>query len=245
MQLSGYFTPADSFYRWDHSCNNGNGNDVDLGSAGEMLVPDGVLPDPYKHIVIKGDKEGYIWVIDRTHPGATGTGCGQSCQPCTTYTNNVLQQVSIAGTQARSTPAFWYDGTTPFMYVAQQNTDLFQYKLNCGYPNGPICSPAVSNTSVDPAGTKIGYATTPSVSSNGTTQNTGIVWAVKGPARANVGLYAFDAENLNSVLYQPSDCPRRDAIGPAKFSVPTIANGYVFVGTQTDFDIFGATPPAC
>jgi hypothetical protein len=69
--------------------------------------------------------------------------------------------------------------------------------------------------------------------------------AVKGPTGANLGLYAFDAENISTVLYQPSGCPTRDAIGPVRFSVPTIANGYVFVGTQTDFDILGTSPGTC
>ena len=87
------------------------------------------------------------------------------------------------------------------MYVAQQYTQLYQYKLNCSYPNGPICNPAVSSTSIDPAGTGIGYAATASVSSNGTTASTGIVWAVKGPTGANLGLYAFDAVCLSG----PSD----------------------------------------
>jgi hypothetical protein len=72
------FTPADWFYRWDHSCNNMHGWDLDIGSSGEMLVPDGILTDShYQNIAIKGDKESYIWVIDRTNPGGTGTGCSK------------------------------------------------------------------------------------------------------------------------------------------------------------------------
>ena len=238
LNLSDYFTPADWDYRWDHACAP-SGNDLDLGSAGEMLVPDGVLQDShYKNIVIKGEKESNLWVIDRTHPGGTGTGCSANCQPCT-GTNNVLQRFPISGTkQSRSTPAFWNDGTTPFMYFAQAYTPLNQYKLNCAYPNGPICSPASATTSVD-----IGYSATPSVSSHGTTSGTGIVWVIN--AVGGNALFAFDAETL-ATLYSSNTCLNRDGIGPpTKFSVPTIANGYVFVGTQTDFDIFGTTTASC
>ena len=216
LNLSDYFTPADAFYRWDATCGT---QDLDLGSAGEMLVPDGLLKDSqYGNIVIKGDKEQNIWVIDRTSPGKSNACVPGNCN-CSNTDSNVIQKFPITGTMARSAPAFWYDGTTPFMYVAQQYTVLQQYKLDCGYPNGPICSPAASTTPNDPAATGAGYAATPSVSSNGNLNNgTGIVWAVKGQVtnRNHPGLYAFDAENLNTVLFQPSTCPTRDAIGPTR-----------------------------
>jgi len=44
-------------------------------------------------------------------------------------------------------------------------------------------------------------------------------------------------------LYDSNQCGTADQPGPAtKYSVPTIANGYVFIGTQTDFDIYGVLP---
>jgi hypothetical protein len=249
LQLSDYFTPADWDFRWNWQCtSDGQGHDLDLGSGGEMIVPDGVLQDShYQNIVIKGDKENYIWVIDRTRLGLAGTGCPTNCQPCTTAQNNVLQQFPIKSGQARTTPAFWFDGTTPFLYFAQEYSQLQQYKLNCGYPNGPICSPAASTTNIDPAGQQIGFAATPSVSSDGTTHGTGIVWAIRAATSTPKldGLYAFDAENLSTVLFQTGPCPNRDGITPTHFSVPTVANGYVFVGAQTDFSIFGTSPPTC
>lgn len=225
VQLSGSYTPSDSQYRWD--------NDMDLGSAGEMLPPDNILPAPYDHMVIKGDKEQIIWVLDRTNPAT------------------VLQQLSISGSQSRSTPAFWNDGTNSFIYTAQQYTDLQQYQLSANCSPGPICTPAVSTSQLgSPVG--VGYAATPSVSSNGNQNNgTGIVWAVKGNTTDKVhpdGLYAFDAENLASELYDSYQCvignSHVDQPGePTKFSVPTVANGYVFIATQTDFDVYGPINP--
>lgn len=36
-----------------------------------------------------------------------------------------------------------------------------------------------------------------------------------------------------TTLYASSNCPTRDGIAPAtKFSVPTVANGYVYVGAE-------------
>lgn len=247
LRLSDYFTPADWDYRWNQTCNRGNGWDLDLGSAGTMLVPDGTLSAPYGHIAIKGDKESNLWVLDRTTLGGAGTGCTPgSCTPCQgTNPAGVLQQFAVAGTDAKTTPAFWFDGTTPFMYVGQHNTQVSQYKLNCTNP-GPICSPAASVTNVNET---MGYTPTVSISSNGTTSGTGIAWAIKSSSTGTdtgLGLYAFNAENLATTLYAPTNCPNRDAIGPTtKFSVPTVANGYVFVGTQTDFDIFGTGAETC
>ena len=48
LNLASSFTPSDYVNRWN--------SDLDLGSAGEMLVPDLTLPAPYDHMVIKGDK---------------------------------------------------------------------------------------------------------------------------------------------------------------------------------------------
>jgi hypothetical protein len=73
-------------------------------------------------------------------------------------------------------------------------------------------------------------------------------------------LYAFDAEHVSlphtiPELWDNSQCPTRDKAGNAtKFAVPTIANGFVYLGTMdpTDttytrgqLDVFGLTSAAC
>jgi hypothetical protein len=63
--LSGYFTPADAIYRW---CGIPP-HDLDFGSGGVTLVPDGVLTS-WPNFAVKGDKEGGLWAIDRTAPGS-------------------------------------------------------------------------------------------------------------------------------------------------------------------------------
>jgi hypothetical protein len=57
-------------------------------------------------------------------------------------------------------------------------------------------------------------------------------------------LYAFDAANVANKFYDSTQAANnRDKGGNwVKFSVPTVANGKVYVGTQTELDVFGLLP---
>ena len=86
-----------------------------------------------------------------------------------------------------------------------------------------------------------------SVSSNGTTAGSAIVWGIDssqygspGPGPGPAILYAFDATNITTMLYSSAQNAGRDAAGNAvKFAVPTVANGKVYVGTSTEVDVYG------
>ena len=86
---------------------------------------------------------------------------------------------------------------------------------------------------------------TPAISSNGATN--GIVWVLdtsnngtpngSGSSRPAI-LYAYDATSLNKLYSSPTS--GAGAAGNAvKFTVPTVANGKVYVGTQTNLSVFG------
>ena len=86
-----------------------------------------------------------------------------------------------------------------------------------------------------------------SVSSNGTTPGSAIVWAIDGtqwgapgPGPGPAVLYAYDATNIPTMLYSSAQNATRDSAGNAvKFAVPTVANGKVYVGTSTEVDVYG------
>jgi len=63
--------------------------------------------------------------------------------------------------------------------------------------------------------------------------------SVKPGSKAAV-LFAFDATNVATQLYSSSMNSARDKAGAGvKFVVPTIANGKVYVATQTEVDVYG------
>jgi hypothetical protein len=81
---------------------------------------------------------------------------------------------------------------------------------------------------------------TPSVSSNGT--NNGIVWIIQNDTYGggNAVLRAYDATNLGTELYNSEQNASRDRVGLAvKFTVPTVADGRVFVGAENQVVMYG------
>ena len=86
-----------------------------------------------------------------------------------------------------------------------------------------------------------------SVSANGNTAGTGIVWALlpyAGDANSQRGvkaqLLAFDAQNIRNDIFRsspPDDPDGPDSVGLfAKFAPPTVGNGKVFVVTYGDHE---------
>jgi hypothetical protein len=89
---------------------------------------------------------------------------------------------------------------------------------------------------------------TPSISANGTTN--GILWAIDssqygdpGPGPGPAVLHAINPSNVAHEYYNSTQAGSRDKAGNAvKFAVPTIANGKVYIGTQTEVDAYGLCP---
>jgi hypothetical protein len=250
------FTPSDQYWRGCES------NDEDLGSGGEFLIPDGTLSTNYPYLGFSADKEGGIWAVNRAGMGTFNQGqcvnsCSNSqCNPANGQQNNqdnqnaqTLWVTNSSGQQGHfhNTGAYWEGaGTYGSIYYGGNGLPMTAYKL-CDTPGSPICSGGATSNN-DPDATFVG-GDTPSVSSNGTASGTGVLWAVEAqnpPLGGNHAvLFAFDAVSMQT-LYESSKCATRDAMAPGtKFSVPTIANGYVFVGTQSELNIFGPTTSTC
>ncbi len=214
-----YMAVEDYFTPYDE--NYDYHHDKDVGSGGVMLLPD--QPGPYPHEVIAGGKSGIIYVVNRDNMGHFNpNGNSQIVQ-------NITDQISgLFGT-----PTYWNGN----VYFGGYNDSIKAFSLT----NGLLSTTPTSKTVVT-----FGFpGTTPSVSSNG--NGNGIVWALLSDASLNNGngvLYAYDANDLATELYDTTQNASRDTVGGAvKFSRPTVVNGKVYVGSAQQLSVYGSTIP--
>jgi hypothetical protein len=190
--------------------------DVDLGAGACMLLPDSAGSSAHPHLLVGTGKEGQIYLVDRDGMGGFSP-----------TTDNVVQFNATMG-PAFDTPAF-FNGV---LYYAGINDPLKAFTVS----NGAMSTTPTQGT------TTFGFpGTTPSISANGTSN--GIVWTIcHSPAQ----LRAYSVSNFaNPIWTSDLAASSRDSLDSAsKFSVPTIADGQVFVGTSTALIAFGVTPGA-
>jgi hypothetical protein len=141
------------------------------------------------------------------------------------------------------------------LYYSATNDTLKLYPLansTCASGTPPLCSAQASTSAI------FHYGATPSVSSNGLSD--GIVWAINTTGQSTTTipgvLFAFSTDTLKQ-LYNSNRCKIGGVLqdqlgGGANFSVPTIANGRVYVGslggstgTQGSFHMYGPTTRTC
>ena len=206
--------------------------DLDLGSGGVLLLPD-QSPGP-AHLLVTGGKGGTLYVINRD-------SMGHFCSSCTSTTGDTNIVQSFGGFNLIfGTPAFWQDK----LYLAGTSQKLSTFAFD---PTSGQFNPTPTSQSTT---TYSGRGTMPSISSRGTSN--GIVWAIDAtqfgiPGSQGLGpavLHAYDANNLATESWNSSQAPNnRDQAGNAvKFSVPTIANGRVYMGTQSTVEVYGLLP---
>jgi len=79
---------------------------------------------------------------------------------------------------------------------------------------------------------------TPSISANGATN--GIAWAIQYSNSTPAVLVAWNATNLSTEIYNSTQAGTRDQLtNGVKFSVPTVANGKVYVGSRYALFVYG------
>jgi len=155
------------------------------------------------------------------------TGNQHYCNGCASDTQIVQELQSEVGGMW-SMPAY-FNGN---VYFWGSNDVLTQFPIS----NGTLASNPSSSSGL----TLGNYAPTPSISAHGTSN--GIVWAIDstnfdGPGPAV--LHAYDATNVGTELYSSANLLADKAGNGVKFTVPTIANGKVYIGTQTELDVYG------
>ncbi|MEA3173212.1 MAG: hypothetical protein QOF42_623 [Gammaproteobacteria bacterium] len=213
--------------------------DHDLASGGLVLLP--TLPSG-KQLLTQMGKEGTMYLVDQNN---MGKNCTVQVPACSGGDPQIVQEILNATVGIWGTPAYW-NGS---IYWTGGNGDtgaadsVKAFSLNAN-GSGLVSSLPTSKTTKT-----FKYAgPIPSISANGSTS--GILWGLDdtqyqqntctGPTNCQV-LYAFDASNLATMLYNSSQAPNnRDAPGAGiKFAVPTIANGKVYVGSKHAMSAYG------
>ena len=188
-----------------------NENDLDLSSTGALILPD--QDGPYPHELVASGKQGFVYVLNRDNLGMYSANDSQVIQEFPLIpgeTNNQVKDVQFGS------PAYWNNT----VYFSPDASPVLAFPVSGGLLGTPL------KTAEYPG------SHSPSISANGNTN--GILWDIGGPQ-----LLAFNATTLQ-VLYSTSQNPTRDKLPPVgHFSVQTVANGRLYVGTQKSLEVYG------
>lgn len=219
------FSVTDYFEPYDGT--NLDSGDHDIGSGGFMLLPKQAKA-PVQNLAVQSDKVGNIYLVNVDNMGHYNSS----------NNNQIVQYLPSADLGMWSSPAWWNEN----VYIGASDDVIKLFALNS--TTGLLSTTPTSTTTH-----KFNYpGTTPSISANET--KSAVLWALDNSSYKNTSgavLYAYDATDLGTELYVSSTNSSRDNPGPAvKFQVPTVANGKVYVGTQTQLSVYGilSTPAA-
>lgn len=208
--------------------------DVDLGSGGVMLLPD--QPGNHPQLLVQAGKQGNIYLVDRNNM----TGGLHYCNGCSSDPQ-IVQEFLLPGLPSQASSQAIFGGPVYWngqVYFWSKFDTLKSLALSNGLlsTNPTVASGNCAPTtfSGDCAGN---YPPNLSVSSNGSSN--GIVWALGTTAGAL--LSAHNAVGLQK-LYSSDQNSQDNPGGVVKFSVPTISNGKVYVGTANQVAVFGILP---
>ena len=207
-----YFTPYNQDYLSDH--------DLDFGDSGVLLLPDQTTGPV--HLAVTVGKDGVIYLVNRDKMGGYNPS----------NNDQITQALSGALSGGVWAVSAFFNNT---MYLGASGDFLKGFTLSSGQ------FPSTANMETPVA---FGFpGTSPSISANGS--NDVIVWTLENDGFVSSSptvLYAFDS-NLNELYDTTQASANRDQAGGAvKFTVPTIANGRVYVGTETELDVYGLLP---
>jgi hypothetical protein len=207
-------TVGDDFTPHDQA--NLNNIDEDQASGGVIILPDAV--GGTGHQLVQIGKTGRLYVLNRENLGGYNAS----------NTKDPGESANVGGVWGA--PAYWNGN----VYVWGVNDHLKAFR----FANGAVTSSTPASKSVESTGV---YSPTPSISANGATN--GIVWSMKTDNFQTQGraiLYAHDAGNVANLLYSSeSDVIRDNPGNSVKFVVPTVINGRVYVGTESQVSVYG------
>jgi len=221
LSTSGGLSVADWFTPYDQDTLAAD--DLDLGGGGAAILVD-QTSGPFPHLVVGGGKGGTLYVVNRDNLGHYNSS----------NNSQIVQSFTLGSNGIYSTGLFWQD----ILYAAASGGPLSAFQFSTLADQFQTTPSSSSSESFSFPGTT--PALSAAISSNG------ILWAIQRPSSSSAAaiLHAYDATNLHTELWNSSQAASdRDKAGTTvKFTVPTIANGKVYIGTQTELDVFGLLP---
>lgn len=198
-----------------------NQQDADLGSTGPLLIPG-------TNILVCGNKQGLVFLLDANELGGL-----------TAKDSGIIQTLDLKSGRVMAGPAYWEgpEGGVLFVWCETGFPKAFRRK-------GGMFDPIAFATGTVASHGSPGGALT--VSSNGKTAGTGVLWATVTRSRsADHGnamgvLHAFNAENLVEIWNSEQQLTS-DRLGTLmKFVPPLVAAGKVYVPTYDDgINVYG------
>jgi hypothetical protein len=204
LEVTQYFTPSDQLADAQ--------TDKDFGSGGSAVLADLPAGNTVTHALVCGGKDGTLYVLNRDLLGGFGDGAA-------------VQTIAL-GHGIFSTSAIWNN----YLFLAGIGGPLTAYQL----------TPSTVQFTLSSSSSQVyGFpGSTPSISASAN-QN-GLVWALdtsgyctyQSKACGPAVLHAYDATNLATELWNSAMNAADSAGNAVKFSVPTAANGKIYVATR-------------
>src|SRR5579871_392982 len=225
LNVADYFTPAEF--------STLNDNDTDLGATGPVLIPG-------SNLIFSIGKEGVLFLMDRDNLGHQATGNTQVLQGFEAG-NPALPLAQQETSFLIFNNAFWDNIGGQILYLWPQGQPPRSYRME----NGIFAVTPFSTGS----STIVHHQPFPgmTLSAFGSLSDSGILWATAADTSALPGpgtLHAFDAMDLSKELWNSGMNATRDAMGNfTKFANPTVANGKVFLPTDSrEIAVYGLLP---
>jgi hypothetical protein len=194
-------------------------NDEDFGSGGVMLLPKQPGSDP--NLAVAAGKAGIMYLMK------TGSLGGEN-------SSDVVGEYSVGGCWCG--PSFFTGSDGIGRVVSSGGNNINVWKVQTSPKTALVADPEFTSPSVTGAQDP-GFFT--SISSNGTTSGSAVIWAVGRPYNStyDVTLYAFNAAS-GAQLYSSTAGTWPNTGGNANI-VPMVANGKVYVASYRMLSIFG------
>jgi fibronectin type 3 domain-containing protein len=236
LSTAGGLTVTDYFAPFNQSALGSA--DLDVAASGITLLPDAAGSATHPHLLVGAGKDGELYLVDRDNMGQYNGSYNNPNSQIVQWIPNAVGGHPLSPTQNPlpyvenffSTPAYW------------QNRLYF-----CGVDDScrafNISNAQLGTTSASNSPTTYAYpGGQPVISAASSAATSAIMWTIQRDSVNNVSiLHAYDATNLATELYNSNQAPgKRDQGGvPITFAVPTVANGKVIVGADSEIDVYG------